>query len=91
MGPDFLRLPQITHLLGYFLKPAIDMAQLTYVLGSRLGGRSVAFFLFYFWFSSKSLARVKKSMPIGLKEAAMISQEYEGELRERHQKVRLYV
>lgn len=63
------------------------MVQLTYVLGSRLGGRSVAFFLFYFWFSSKSLDRVKKSMPISMKEAAMVTQECEGELRERHQKV----
>eukprot|EP00041_Stephanoeca_diplocostata_P009524 m.146986 g.146986 ORF g.146986 m.146986 type:complete len:501 (-) comp17777_c0_seq20:401-1903(-) len=78
------------HLLGYFLKPAIDVLHLTYVLGGRVGHRNIFFFLCYFWFSAKSLDRVKRTLPVSLKDSAMRSQEYEGVLRNKHQKVHDY-
>eukprot|EP00041_Stephanoeca_diplocostata_P009525 m.147006 g.147006 ORF g.147006 m.147006 type:complete len:434 (-) comp17777_c0_seq22:401-1702(-) len=56
------------HLLGYFLKPAIDVLHLTYVLGGRVGHRNIFFFLCYFWFSAKSLDRVKRTLPVSLKD-----------------------
>ena len=40
---------QVTHLLGYFLKPAIDVTYLAFVMANRIGGRSLALFLAYFY------------------------------------------
>eukprot|EP00041_Stephanoeca_diplocostata_P009523 m.146925 g.146925 ORF g.146925 m.146925 type:complete len:575 (-) comp17777_c0_seq14:401-2125(-) len=59
---------EVVHLLGYFLKPAIDVLHLTYVLGGRVGHRNIFFFLCYFWFSAKSLDRVKRTLPVSLKD-----------------------
>eukprot|EP00039_Didymoeca_costata_P018975 m.335785 g.335785 ORF g.335785 m.335785 type:complete len:648 (+) comp17674_c0_seq1:202-2145(+) len=81
---------EAVHLLGYFLKPCIDVAHLTYVLSNRIGVKALAIFLSYFYFANYALTRVKNSLPKGLKECAMESQQLESELREHHQKIHLY-
>jgi hypothetical protein len=74
-------------LLGYFLKPLCDLTHLTFVVGSRIGVKSLAIFLLFFGFADWALTRVKNSLPKSLKECAVETQRLESELRDRHSKI----
>lgn len=76
-----------THLLGYFLKPSIDVMHLAVVLTQRIGFRSLAIFLSFFYFSNFALTRVKNSLAKSLKQCAIETQQLESALRIRHQKI----
>ena len=78
---------EATHLLGHFFKPTIDVIHLAYVLTQRIGGRSLAIFLSFFYFSNFALTRVKNSLNKSLKQCAVETAELESALRVRHQKI----
>lgn len=78
---------EVTHLLGYFLKPLIDVTHLTFVIGSRVGVRALGIFLCFALFSDFALKRVKNSLPKSLKECAIETQRLESSLRDRHSKL----
>ena len=78
---------EATHLLGYFLKPLIDVTHLTFVIGSRVGIRALSVFLVFAAFSDFALKRVKNSLPKSLKECSIETQRLESALRDRHSKL----
>jgi len=78
------------HMLGYILKPSIDVLNLCFTIGARNGIASLGIFLAFFWVSSITLQRVKSTMRISLKQRALQTQNLEAAFRDHHNKLHLY-
>ncbi|KAH9262416.1 hypothetical protein BASA82_000518 [Batrachochytrium salamandrivorans] len=75
---------EATHVLGHFLKPAIDVAHLTLVMVQKAGAGNVAIFYLFFAFADFSMKRIKqRALARSMKEMATETQALEAELRSR--------
>lgn len=75
---------EATHVLGHFLKPAIDVLHLTVVMCNRAGVRNVAIFYAFFAFVDFAMKRIKqRALERSMKEMATETQFLEAELRTR--------
>ena len=82
---------EAAHLIGYFLKPSIDVAHLTLVMINRAGARNVAIFYAFFAFADWSMKRIRqRALKTSMKELAIENQNLESELRTRLSRIDHY-
>ena len=76
--------------VGHILKPAIDVVYLSGVIANRIGARSLAIFLSFFFVAQKMIGNVRDAMPRSLKKLSEDKQELEAQLRAHHEQLHAY-